>query len=576
MTQRVVLYTRVSTEEQARSGFSLPEQSHALRQHAGRMEWEIVAEISDPGDSGADPNRPGLLRVLELAERGAVDFVVSWKRDRLFRDLYHRRNFEQDLAECGVRTVSLNDTGSRIGDKIMDVLSEEEREQIKDRTRAGKMGKARRGLMPGGNQVHLGFRFAGGTAERYEIDPAKMALVTRIFRMVGAEGRSLTAVKTAFEKEGIPTPRGKVYWSTTTIRRIVENDAYLARPAGEVSELVSPEVAAALNTSEFYGVYWFGRVRMHRNYGRGSTKFTVEHNAREEWIAIPVPDCGVPPGWVLASRERVANRVRQIAKPRRAWTLRGRVRCGCGYATVAWGNGSGQFYYICGQHRRRGPCPEMRCHRAAETEGRVEKFVLGLLEDPGTLREKVEEKAAHERAAFLAADKESRRAHERLSKLEIMEDGYSAQQAEGLITMVRLREKLVGLAGERADLEKRLAKLRDSGQRLRELERLPGLVEAYLRDLPEIIGHKPMVREYETIPDERTEENPLGLYTLTPERVRSLSEEELAEKRRDAEMERAARLQELFAMLNLRVTAHKDGTLEVTWGLDCHKTLGRE
>lgn len=572
---RVALYTRVSTDEQAKHGYSLDEQSRALKQHAERTGWEVVEEVSDPGNSGADPFRPGIRRLAELAEAGEIDVVLSWKRDRLFRNIVDRRDFEQDLAENGVRAVSLNDTGSRVGDKILDVLSEEEREQIKDRTRAGKLGKARRGLMPGGNQVHFGFRFVGGKAERYEVDPAKMALVDRIFRMVGHEGRSLMAVKTAFEREGILSPRGTKYWSTTTLKRIVEHDVYLARPAEEVGELVCPEVAAGLDPSELYGVYWFGRVHMHRNYGRGSTKFTVEHNAREEWVAIPVPDCGVSPGWVLAARERVANRVRQVAKPRRAWTLRGRVRCGCGYATVAWANGSGQFYYVCGQHRRRGPCPNVRYHRAAETEGRIERFVLGLLEDPGTLREKVEEKATHERAALLAADKEARRAHERLEKLEIMEDGYSAQQAEGLITMARLREKLGGLAGERATLEKRLSELRDSGQRLRELKRLPDLVEEYLRDLPHLVDRKRTVREYEMIPEQRTPDNPLGVFTVTPERVRFLSEDELAEKRRDAETERAARLQELFEMLNLRVTAHKDGTLEVTWGLDCHKTLGR-
>ena len=572
---RVVLYTRVSTDEQARSGFSLPEQTRTLRQHAERSGWEIVEEVSDPGNSGADPFRPGIRRLAELAETGKVDVVLSWKRDRLFRSIVDRRNFEQDLAEYGVRAVSLNDTGSRVGDKIMDVLSEEEREQIKDRTRAGKLGKARRGLMPGGNQVHFGFRFAGGKAERYEVDEAKMALVERIFRMVGAEGCSLTSVKRAFESEGIPSPRGGKYWSTTTLRRIVENNVYLARPAEEVAELVAPEVVAGLGPELLYGVYWFGRVRMHRNYGRGSTKFTVEHNDREEWVAIPVPDCGVPPGWVIAARKRVANRVRHVAKPRRAWTLRGRVRCGCGYATLAWGNGKGHFYYVCGQHRRRGPCPEIRYHPAAETEGRVERFVLGLINDPETLREKVEEKASHERTALLAADKEARRAHERLAKLEIMEDGYSAQQAEGLITMARLREKLGGLAGERATLEKRLAELRDSGQRLRELERLPGLVEEYLRDLPYLIGREPVIREYETVPEPRTPSNPLGVFTVTPERVRFLSEKELAERRRTAETERAARLQSLYEMLDLRVTAHKDGVLEVTWGLDCHRTLGR-
>src|SRR5919112_3277357 len=151
MTKRIALYIRVSTEEQAKSGYSLPEQLRTLSEYAARQGWEVVEVIEDAGDSGADPNRPGLLRILELVEDGMIDLVLSWKRDRLFRDIYHRRNFEQDLAEYGVHTLSLNDTGSRVGDKILDVLSEEEREQIKERSRAGKLGKAREGLIPGGN-----------------------------------------------------------------------------------------------------------------------------------------------------------------------------------------------------------------------------------------------------------------------------------------------------------------------------------------------------------------------------------------------------------------------------------------
>src|SRR5215212_2170993 len=133
MSKRVALYIRVSTEEQAKSGYSLPEQFRTLTEYTARQGWEVVEAIEDAGDSGADPNRPGLLRILELAEGGKIDLVLSWKRDRLFRSIYDRRNFDRDLSECGVYTVSLNDTNSRVGDKILDVLSEEEREQIKDR-----------------------------------------------------------------------------------------------------------------------------------------------------------------------------------------------------------------------------------------------------------------------------------------------------------------------------------------------------------------------------------------------------------------------------------------------------------
>ena len=143
--------------------------------------------------------------------------------------------------------------------------------------------------------------------------------------------------------------------------------------------------------------------------------------------------------------------------------------------------------------------------------------------------------------------------------------------------MDRLRSKLASLAQERTDLEKRLAELADGEQRLRELEELPKLIEEYLREIPRLLDLKPVVREYETSAPEPTEGDPLGaLYTITPDRIRFLPEEELAEKRRAVEEKRARRFRELYAMLDLKVVCHKDRALEVSWGAHCSEWLGRE
>jgi site-specific DNA recombinase len=47
-----VLYARVSTDEQARSGYSLAQQLEALREHAAKEGYEVLEEVSDPGQSG--------------------------------------------------------------------------------------------------------------------------------------------------------------------------------------------------------------------------------------------------------------------------------------------------------------------------------------------------------------------------------------------------------------------------------------------------------------------------------------------------------------------------------------------
>lgn len=217
----------------------------------------------------------------------------------------------------------------------------------------------------------------------------------------------------------------------------------------------------------------------------------------------------------------------------------------------------------------------MKFHRLLETEERVERFVLSLLEDPETLREKVEEQANAERRALKNTDREAQRLRSRLDKLEIMEDGYSEQQAEGLLSMDRLREKLAGVGEERARLEGRLAELADSERRTRELEELPDLVEDYLRDLPYLVGRQRTVREYETVGGEPSADNPLGAYYLTPKIIRQLDEEELEEKQHSAIEERSQRFRELYRMLDLQVVCHKDGTLDITWGSGCSSLRGR-
>src|SRR5436305_2877054 len=64
--KRAILYARVSTDEQARSGYSLAQQLEALRAYCVHEGLEVLEEVTDPGQSGASLERPGMDRVREL------------------------------------------------------------------------------------------------------------------------------------------------------------------------------------------------------------------------------------------------------------------------------------------------------------------------------------------------------------------------------------------------------------------------------------------------------------------------------------------------------------------------------
>src|SRR5215217_3305006 len=97
--KRAILYTRVSTDEQARSGYSLAQQLEALREYTAREGYEVLEEVQDPGQSGASLERPGMDRVRDLVAGGSVSVVLAQDRDRFAREpAYHyllRREFEE-------------------------------------------------------------------------------------------------------------------------------------------------------------------------------------------------------------------------------------------------------------------------------------------------------------------------------------------------------------------------------------------------------------------------------------------------------------------------------------------------
>lgn len=105
----------------------------------------------------------------------------------------------------------------------------------------------------------------------------------------------------------------------------------------------------------------------------------------------------------------------------------------------------------------------------------------------------------------------------------------------------------------------------DTEARIRRLNELPRLVEEYLADLPYLIGERYPLREYETVLDERTPENPLGLYTLAPDRIRYKTEEEMDSERRAALSVRAEKFRGIYSALGLAVVIHADRSIEIRW-----------
>jgi hypothetical protein len=99
----------------------------------------------------------------------------------------------------------------------------------------------------------------------------------------------------------------------------------------EVRQVVTPEVAARLDPALRYGIWWFNRRRTEikhvsemgsngRHYRR---RIKVTDKPRSEWVAVPVPDSGIPREWIDATREAIKTNKRPSANADRIWELSG-------------------------------------------------------------------------------------------------------------------------------------------------------------------------------------------------------------------------------------------------------------
>jgi len=243
MSKRTVLYARVSTDEQAEKGYSLPSQLDACRRYAQAHDLIVVAEVTDEF-SGAKLDRPGLDRVRALIAQGQVDSVVVHTADRLSRNLAHMLVLREEWQRLGIELHYVNrgkseDTAEgRLTENIEGVIAEFEREKIKERTRRGKIAKALSGKMIMDGRCPYGTRRVGKRQEAHLVPcEDKLEVVRNIFEwFVNGDTTSgplnLYRISERLYELKIPSPgsRGQLtHWGMSAVRRILVNEIYAGR-----------------------------------------------------------------------------------------------------------------------------------------------------------------------------------------------------------------------------------------------------------------------------------------------------------------------------------------------------------
>lgn len=497
---KAILYARVSTDEQVKSGYSLEQQMVALREYAAREGYEVLEEVSDPGQSGATLVRPGMDRVRDLVAAGGVSVVLAQDRDRLVREPAYHYLLKREFEGHGCALRALNDRGDdspegQLAEGVLDQIAKYERVKMAERSRRGKLQKVRGGKIIAGRMAKYGWAKYGfrlnGSRDGFVVDEEAAATIRRVFRMVGVEGYRMFAVKRVLDAEGVPTATGMNRWAPQVLRNLILDDAYKPHAYDEIKELVSPEVLAGLDTDKRYGLWRFNTHRYHRTEvavkgpdGRVTyrQKSVRKVRPRHEWLAVPIPDAGVPREWVDAAREAIKDNRRTSNAGRRFWELSGGImRCGaCGYAmtthttTPKKGRSRYFYYYTCRTYYKKGRdvCPGGMYKPAAKLEERVWGVIRSILEDPQRLRADLDAMIEQERSGWRGDPvREAKLWADQLAEVDRKRARYQEMAADDLITLDELRSKLAELEATRTTAARELDTLRDRQKYVRELER---------------------------------------------------------------------------------------------------------
>ena len=218
------LYMRVSTEDQAREGFSLPEQKERLEAYCKFKDYEIVDYYEDAGISAKTGNyRPEFERLKEDIKSKKINTVISLKLDRFTRSIYDWEEFINFLDEndafigCVNDDINTTTANGKMVTRLLVSVSQNEIERTSERTKIGLAGAIKQGHIP--SKAPLGYKHEN---KKLVIDYATKDIVVRIFELY-YNGYSYQKISNLFNEEKV---LGKDNWRDSTIVGILENEIY--------------------------------------------------------------------------------------------------------------------------------------------------------------------------------------------------------------------------------------------------------------------------------------------------------------------------------------------------------------
>jgi site-specific DNA recombinase len=349
--KKAAIYARVSTEKQEKEK-TIESQIEELRRFCEKNGFLIVKEYVDDGWSGETLARPALDQLRDDASKKLFDAVCIHSPDRLARKFIYQGLVIEELKKNGIEVVFLN---KQISDTPEDqlllgiegLIAEYEKAKILERTRRGRLHKARSGKIVGGIPP-LGYTYVKDKG--YVINESEADIVRLIFNLYIQLG-SVRTVARKLTEIGVKPRRGMA-WRTSTLHRILRNETYIG--------------------TTYYNKTCGTEPVLRKKYSR---KINSSRRLRDkrEWIPIKVPAIIDKATFKLAQEMLKRNR-RETRKNSEQYLLSGLVICGSCGSNYTGEKSHGYRFYRCNNRHKMFPL-HRKCDAKMISGRRLEEAV---------------------------------------------------------------------------------------------------------------------------------------------------------------------------------------------------------
>ena len=390
MAKKAAIYARVSGDRQKKEE-TIESQLDILNEYAIREGFTVPEQwvFLDEGVTGINFQRPALDELRDLIRVENIDTVLVYSPDRLAREYGHQLILKHEFEKNGVEINFIkNPKATTAEEKMLEhfqgIFAEYERMQILDRSRRGRIYKAKQGnpaILP---SIAYGYkRFKNGNSTHVEIDPDAAAVVKEIFRFYVYEGLSLSGIVQRLGEQGIPPVKGGLKWDRSTIKGIIENTAYIGTAYYGKTERSKGQM---------------DRIRRYKTKRIIKPKYARTKTSQEKWFPINVPSIILESDFELAQEKLKTNKTFSTRNTKEISLLQGLLTCGeCGqpyYKKVRNYRTKRVSYYCCRSHLEKGlrKCSNRTLYQK-EMDDMVFEGIIDLLKNPNLITQEIARRA---------------------------------------------------------------------------------------------------------------------------------------------------------------------------------------